>query len=191
MSSEPCSAAQTALSEAFLGRDGARLPDALESHLAACEACAAVRHELASLAADLRPLAASPEPSPALRRRTLRLARLELAANVEAELDAPLSGRVEIAAGTHHPAGLPPGFARECIRLLGGAVAALPVIVGWNWLVIQAGGGLLASLLPEPVIGVLAGAYVASVAGGLAFLYGSIPFVAHRRALRTLAEVRT
>jgi hypothetical protein len=191
MSTERCGAVQAALSEAFLGRDGARIPDDLESHLASCEACAAVRHELASLAADLRPLAASPEPSAALRRRTLRLARLELAANVEAGLDAPLSDRIEVAAGPRHAAGLPPGFARECLRLLGGAVAALPVIVGWNWLVLQAGGGLLASLLPEPVIGVLAGAYLASVAGGLAFLYGSIPFVAHRRALRSLAEVRT
>lgn len=186
MSTERCDAVQTVLSESFLGRDRTPLAAVLEEHLTSCAACAAVRHELASLSEELRPLAASAEPSPALRRRTLRLAKLELAAKVESELEAPLAGGAEIA-----PRSLPPGFARECLRLLGGAVATLPVIVGWNLLVLWAGGGLLVSLLPEPVLGVLAGAYVASVAGGLAFLYGSIPFVAHRRALRNLAEVRT
>jgi hypothetical protein len=84
---------------------------------------------------------------------------------------------------------LPPGFGRELARLLAVALAALPVVVVWNVVVIRFGGRLLEGLLPEPVLGVVAGAYVASVAGWLAFLYGSIPFVAHRRVQRTSSEV--
>jgi len=184
MSTERCDAVQAALTEAFLAHDAAPLPEAQARHLAGCAACTAARHELASLADGLRPLAGARAPSAALRQRTLRLARLELRATAEAsDGESRLVPPEALVSGA-----LPPGFARECLRLLGGAVAALPVIVGWNVLVLWAGGGLLASLLPEPVLGVLAGAYVASVAGGLAFLYGSIPFVAHRRARRALLE---
>ena len=178
MATERCPAARDAIAEAMLSR-GAALPAGVAEHVAQCADCARERDALATLA---RELAALPEPTPpsALVARARRLARLELAASAEGgrEERPPASG-----------AALPPGFGRECLRLLAGALAALPLVLAWNAAVLWVARGLLASLLPEPVLGVLAGAYVASLAGGLAFLYGSIPFVAHRRARRSHAEV--
>jgi hypothetical protein len=181
MATERCAAAQAALAESMLAREATLAPE-VASHVAECGECARIRDELASLSRALDSVPA-PAPPSVLSARARRLARLELAAAVDAASEDAL---VPASAS-----GLPPGFGRECARLLAGSLAALPLVVGWNALVIWVGGGVLASLLPEPVVGVLAGAYVASVAGGLAFLYGSIPFVAHRRARRSLEEVKT
>jgi hypothetical protein len=177
MSTERCDAAQAALTDAFFAHGD---PDAdTVAHVEGCASCTFARREIETLARELDGLPEAVPPS-ALALRTRRFARMELAAARESTRGDELV--------PSNGAALPPGFARECARLLAGALAALPLVVAWNALVLWVGGGVLASLLPEPVLGVVAGAYVASVAGGLAFLYGSIPFVAHRRARRS-AEV--
>jgi hypothetical protein len=175
MTDDRCAATRTALDEAFLERTA---PGAdVRAHVDGCAECRAVEGELRAVADAF---AALPEPTVSDRvvARTLLRGRAEVVAGAIAERSAVVSRRT-----------LPPGFGRELARLLAVALAALPAVLVWNVVVIRFGGRLLEGLLPEPVLGVLAGAYVASVAGWLAFLYGSIPFVAHRRVQRTSSEV--
>ena len=173
--SSGCDATRAALEDAFLERR----PPAAEAraHLDSCVACRAVEAELASLARGLGALPAA-APSEPLVAGTLLRAREELTSGLAGSRRGAVSAQV-----------LPPGFVRELVRLLAIALAALPAVLAWNAVVIRFGGELLARLLPEPLLGVVAGAYLASVAGWLAFLYGSIPFVAHRRVRRTTSEV--
>jgi len=172
---EACRLARVALDEAFLERGA--LGAEIRAHLDSCVACRGVEAELRALGEALRalPVGAVPERVVA---RTLLRGRAELATD-----SLPLMGTRSL---VHR---LPPGFTAELLRLLGVATAALPLVLAWNALVIRLGDRLLDGWLPDPVLGVLAGAYLASVAGWLAFLYGSIPFVAHRRVLRTISEV--
>ncbi|HME73291.1 MAG TPA: hypothetical protein VKM54_26000 [Myxococcota bacterium] len=172
---DACQTARAALEDAFLSR---RTPGAeIRAHLDSCVVCREVEGELRRLGEALSGLPAGAPPERLIARTLLR-------------------GRAELASRSLAPAGagspghaLPRGFAGELLRLLGVATAALPLVLAWNALVIRLGGRLLAGFVPEPVLSVLAGAYLASVAGWLAFVYGSIPFVAHRRVQRTISEV--
>jgi len=175
MTDDRCAATRAALDDAFLERTAPA--NDVRAHLDGCAACRAVEQELRALADGFATLV-EPAASEKLVARTVLRGRAELVAGAIAERSVPASRRT-----------LPPGFGRELARLLAVALAALPVVVVWNVVVIRFGGRLLEGLLPEPVLGVVAGAYVASVAGWLAFLYGSIPFVAHRRVQRTSSEV--
>jgi hypothetical protein len=172
---EACRAARTALEDAFLGR---RTPGPeIRDHLDSCTACREVEAELRALGEAFCSLPAG-EPSERLVARTLLRGRAELA-----------PGSLSLAGLRSLRPSLPQGYSWELLRLLGVATAALPLVFGWNALVIRIGGRLLGGFLPEPLLSVLAGAYLASVAGWLAFVYGSIPFVAHRRVQRTTSEV--
>ena len=172
---DACRTARAALEEACLDR---RAPSSeIRAHLDSCIACREVETELRTLGEALRDLPAGAPPDPLIARTLLR-------------------GRAELASRSPAPTGagplgpqLPRGFAGELLRLLGVATAALPLVLAFNTLVLRLGGRLLAGFVPEPVLSVLAGAYLASVAGWLAFVYGSIPFVAHRRVQRATSEV--
>ncbi len=172
---DACRTARTALEEAFLGRRASG-PE-IRAHLDSCVDCREVERELRKLDAALGGLA-DPAPPERLVARTLLRGRAELASRSLAQPGEGSFGQA-----------LPQGFAGELLRLLGVATAALPLVLAWNALVIHVGGRLLAGFVPEPILSILAGAYLASVAGWLAFVYGSIPFVAHRRVQRTISEV--
>ncbi len=175
-STDSCTHCLDALHESFLRREALREVDA--SHLETCPSCRNARAELTALALELESLACAAAPDDALVARVRREARLELAETLEVEHESERARATDT---------LPRGFGRECARLLAAALAALPVVLLWNGLVLEGARRLLAGVLPEPVLGALGGAYLASVAGWLAFLYGSIPIVAHRRA-RLLEE---
>ncbi|HTF34597.1 MAG TPA: hypothetical protein VK714_12980 [Myxococcota bacterium] len=172
---DACRTARAALEDAFLDR---RTPGAeIRAHLDSCVDCREVEAALRTLGETLGELVAG-APTERLIARTLLRGRAELASRGPALAGAGLLGPR-----------LPRGFTGELLRLLGVATAALPLVLAWNALVIRFGGRLLAGFVPEPVLSVLAGAYLASVAGWLAFVYGSIPFVAHRRVQRSISEV--
>jgi hypothetical protein len=175
MSSQSCDEVERDLVEALLAREAA--PPHAAAHAASCARCGASARELDALRAGLDALP-SPGASGLLVARSRRFARAELASAGGSDDEAERSAAV-----------LPPGFVRECARLVAGGIAALPLVFGWNVLVLRVGGGVLSGVLPEPVLGVMGGAYLAGVAGALAFIYGSIPFVAHRRARRSHPEV--
>lgn len=172
---DACRTARSALEDSFLDR---RTPGAeIRAHLDSCVACREVEAELRALGEALSGLVTGAPPERLIARTLLR-GRAELTSRSPAlAVAGPLGPR------------LPRGFGGELLRLLGVATAALPLVLAWNALVIRLGGRLLAGFVPEPLLSVLAGAYLASVAGWLAFVYGSIPFVAHRRVQRTISEV--
>lgn len=174
--SERCSEVEQRLVEAWLLRTPATTEDV--AHAISCAGCHALRASLGEIGEVLATLDAS-GASDALVRHTQRRVRAELAAAKE---------RIDEEAQANE-AQLPAGFGRECARLLAAALAVLPLVLGWNWLVVSGLRSVLVTVLPEPLLGVVAGAYFASLAGWLAFLYGSIPFVAHRRARRLAEEV--
>jgi hypothetical protein len=164
---EPCAAVEARLVEALLAR---REPDPADlEHARECVACGAARDELRALrlALDAQP---APEPSLALASAAWRSAARELQA-------AP-------AVPEALPRGVPEGFARELVRLLAVALAPLPLVVLWNGALLALGDRLLAGLVPAPLLSALAAAYVLSAAAWLSLLYGSLPFVAQRRAER-------
>jgi hypothetical protein len=172
---DACRLARASLEDAFLAR---RIPGAeIRAHLDSCVACREVEAALRRLGESLDSLAAG-EPPEALILATQLRGRADLVSQNLVRGGARALGQV-----------LPRGFAGELLRLVGFATAALPLVLAWNALVIRLGGRLLAGFVPEPVLSVLAGAYLASVAGWLAFVYGSIPFVAHRRVQRSISEV--
>lgn len=171
-SADDCVRCVEHLHDAFLRRDDVMAWE--HEHVASCSRCASVRDDLAELSTGIAPLALAVSASDSLLTVTRRRARLELAAARELTAEEEEAG----ARGNL----LPQGFGRECLRLLAAALAALPVVLLWNGLVLVGASRLLDGVLPDPVLGALGGAYFASVAGWLAFLYGSIPIVAHRRA---------
>jgi hypothetical protein len=171
MPAEPCAAVEGRLVEALLAR---REPDPADlEHTRECVACAAARDELRALHLALGALPA-PEPSRELASAAWRRAAREL--------------RAVPAAPATLRRGVPEGFARELARLLAVALAPLPLVALWNGALLALGDRLLAGLVPAPLLSALAAAYVLSAAAWLSLLYGSLPFVAQRRAERRREE---
>ena len=112
-------------------------------------------------------------PSTELVDRTLRAARAELAQ--------PVSEPVR--------ATLPAGFGREFARLLGLSAAPGALALAWNALVLVLAPPILAQWVPAPIASAFVGLYVFAALGWFALVYGSLPFVAHRRALKRHREV--
>jgi hypothetical protein len=129
-----------------------------------------IERELARLAPSLDSLE-EPQPSEKLVRGTLQLASAELRAGAHS---AP--------AKRPHPA-LPTGFTRELGRLLGASALSLPLFLLWNLAILWLGRELLVAWLPASLTWGLAGAYVFGAIGWLALVLGTLPVLAHRRAL--------
>jgi len=165
-----CREVEIHLTEAFLARREAG--DAEAAHIARCRRCDATRRELSRLAARLEAPVA--ELSPARAAAALADARQALA-------DAP------DADPARSPRPLPPGFARELARLLGFAVLPLPLLAVVYAGLVHVGGGLLGDLLPAYLASALDLALAVAAASWLGLVYGALPFVAHRRALRSAA----
>jgi len=83
---------------------------------------------------------------------------------------------------------IPEGFERELARLLLAALPALALAIGWNAYVLARGPELLAAWLPLQLAWALPIAYAGGAAGWLALVLGSLPLLAHRRALMRLRE---
>jgi hypothetical protein len=159
-----CNEVEAHLVEALLARAEAEPAD-LE-HAETCPACGPSLHELASLRAGLEAWsadAASPELAASTRRAVAERRPSTLAAPVPE---------------------LPAGFGRELARLLGAALAPLPLVLLWNVSLVLLGGRVLGAVLPEALISVLGVGYVVAAAGWLALVYGSLPILAHQRAQR-------
>lgn len=173
MRTEPiCREVQTRLTDAFLAHRG---PDAGDlAHTRACPACAAHRAELRALA-DALDRAPAPELRPELAAALRRRADEELA------VASPIAGPAEAA--------LPAGYHRELARLLLWAALPLPALVLWYAALFRLGGSLLANLLPHFLVVAIGLAFAAGATSWLALIYGSIPFVAHRRAVSHQREV--
>jgi hypothetical protein len=173
----PCEEVEARLVEALLARTQPTAQDC--AHAAACPSCGPALDELRTLRRALD-AAAEPEPRPALLAAAWRgaVAELERARAAPAPAKAPIQG-------------VPLGFHRELGRLLGGALAPLPLVLLWNVALLALGQRLLAGWVPAPVLSMLAVGYVLAAAGWIALLYGSIPLVAHRRVQRRLPEVST
>jgi hypothetical protein len=109
----------------------------------------------------------------ALVERTLQAARQELRRSPAAR-----SAPVPVAAG----------FAGELARLLGAALPALLLAAAWNLAVLVLGARLLQAWLPPALAEALLTAYGVGAAGWLALALGSVPLLAHRRALGRMGE---
>jgi hypothetical protein len=116
-----------------------------------------------------------PPPPPALVDRALLAARAELARPPMAPV---------------RP-GLAPGFGRELARLLALTAAPLALLVLVNAAIVWNAPGWLADWLPAPLLALGAAAWAFGALGWLALVWGSLPFVAHRRALTRLRETAT
>ena len=137
-----------------------------------------IDEELARLAPSLDSLEA-PEPPERLVGRTLQLASAELRAGTQAALQ------------ERGHAVVPAGFNRELARLLGASALSLPLFVLWNLAVLWLGREILASWLPASFTWSLAAAYLFGAIGWLALVLGSLPVLAHRRALLRDSEAVT
>lgn len=127
-----------------------------------------IDRELERLAPSLDSLQVPP-PSEGLVGRTLQLASAELRAERQSEL----KGHAVV----------PAGFRRELARLLGASALSLPLFVLWNLAVLWLGREILAAWLPASFTWGLAGAYAFGAIGWLALVLGTLPVLAHRRAL--------
>jgi hypothetical protein len=78
---------------------------------------------------------------------------------------------------------VPVGFKRELARLLGASALSLPLFLLWNLAVISLGREILATWLPASLTWGMAGAYAFGAIGWLALVLGTLPVLAHRRAL--------
>ena len=134
-----------------------------------------IDEELARLAPSLDSLEA-PEPPERLVSRTLEMASVELRAGTLAAL--PERGHSVV----------PAGFHRELARLLGASALSLPLFVLWNLAVLWLGREILAAWLPASFAWSLAAAYLFGAIGWLALVLGSLPVLAHRRALLRHSE---
>jgi hypothetical protein len=175
MASEHCADVEARLAEALLERREPSDPD--RAHARDCGACAALLGELDELRLALGALPA-PEPPRELVSRAWRRAAAELRGS---PLARSTPGELR--------RGVPEGFRRELLRLLGVALAPLPLVALWNAALLALGDRLLAGLVPAPLLSTLAAAYVLSAAAWLSLLYGSLPFVAQRRVERRDGEV--
>jgi hypothetical protein len=165
---DPCAGVQERMTDALLEQRDPAAPDLL--HAEGCAACAACRDELLALRAAL-------DAGPAPELPAARLAEVRRLAAAELARDAAPAR-----------AGLPAGYGRELGRVLGGALAALPIVLAWNAAVLLLGGELLAGLVPRGVATGLGVAYGLAASGWLAFLFGALPLVADSQARRRLQE---
>ena len=129
-----------------------------------------IDRELARLAPCLDSLQA-PQPAEDLVSRTLQLASSELRAGTQAALQQ--QGHTFV----------PTGFKRELARLLGASALSLPLFLLWNLAILSLGREILATWLPPSFTWSLAGAYVLGAIGWLALVVGTLPVLAHKRAL--------
>ena len=129
-----------------------------------------IDRELARLAPSLDSLEVQ-DPSEGLASHTLALASAELRAGTQSALQQRSHALV------------PTGFKRELARLLGASALSLPLFLLWNLAVLSLGREILATWLPAPFTWGLAGAYVFGAIGWLALVLGTLPILAHRRAL--------
>jgi len=129
-----------------------------------------IDRELAQLAPSLDSLEV-PQPPEGLVRHTLQLASVELRAGTQSALQQPGHSFV------------PAGFKRELARLLGASALSLPLFLLWNLAVISLGREILATWLPASFTWGLAGVYAFGAIGWLALVLGTLPVLAHRRAL--------
>ena len=127
-----------------------------------------IDRELARLAPSLDSLQVMP-PSEGLVDRTLQLASAELRAGRQTDLQ----GHTVV----------PAGFRRELARLLGASALSLPLFALWNLAVLWVGHQILAVWLPASFTWGLAGAYLFGAIGWLGLVLGTLPVLAHRRAL--------
>jgi hypothetical protein len=134
-----------------------------------------IDEELARLAPSLDSLEA-PEPPEQLVAHTLQLASAELGAGTRSALEQRAHAVV------------PAGFNRELARLLGASALSLPLFVLWNLAVLWLGREILAAWLPASFTWSLAAAYLFGAIGWLALVLGSLPVLAHRRALLRHSE---
>jgi hypothetical protein len=175
MSSEPSAQVAERLAEALLDRREPSGPD--RAHARDCTSCAAALAELDELRRELAALPAR-EPSRELVSRAWRRAAAELRGSALVRSEPRELRR-----------GVPEGFRRELVRLLAVALAPLPLVALWNAALLALGDRLLAGFVPAPLLSTLAAVYVLSAAAWLSLLYGSLPFVAQRRAERRDQEV--
>ncbi len=129
-----------------------------------------IDRELARLAPCLDSLQA-PQPAEDLVSRTLQLASSELRAGAQSALQQ--QGHTFV----------PTGFKRELARLLGASALSLPLFLLWNLAILSLGREILATWLPPSFTWSLAGAYVLGAIGWLALVVGTLPVLAHKRAL--------
>lgn len=162
-----CDAVESALEETFLARGS--VSDEVLAHAEACPRCGRVRSELEALA---RAFAAVPTPD---------LDR-ERAARALAVASAELAQPAELTA--LRTSGLPVGYRRELARLVALAALPMPLALAWYALLFRVGGSLLGEILPAAVVAALGAALTAGAASWFLAIYGSLPFVAQRRALR-------
>lgn len=171
-----CAEVEARLVECLLARRAFSEVD--HAHAAGCPACGTILQELRELAEALDGWSGR-EPPPELLATTWHQVSARLA-------EAPSAGFRSIQGEL---ASLPVGFARECLRLLGGALLPLPFVVAWNLVVLALGQQLLGGLLPSSLLAALALGYGLAAAGWIALIYATIPFAAHWRALRRVREV--
>ncbi len=163
MSNDPrCDAVRAQLEEAFWSRLPLAAGDT--NHFETCAACRTYGEELGGLGAQL----ASPEfaVSESVSARALGRARAALAVDGQAPP-------------------LPIGYGREFARLLIAALLPLPIVLAWNAALFNVVGDVLAGFVPELLLRIAAGGYVITAVGWAALLFGSIPFLAHRRATQS------
>ncbi|MDH3212147.1 MAG: hypothetical protein OEM05_06655 [Myxococcales bacterium] len=166
----PCHGVQERLTDAFLAREAPGAED--RAHAEACSACGALRADLRVLAdvLDARPLPElGAERAAALRRRAT----------------AELSAAAAIRPAT---AGLPPGYRRELVRLLAWAALPLPAVLLVYAALFRFGAAFLADWLPAALVTAIGAAFALGTASWMALIYGSIPFVAQRAAVRRTAQ---
>jgi hypothetical protein len=112
-----------------------------------------------------------PAPSEGLVSHTLQLASVELRLGTQTALQ------------ERGHAVVPAGFKRELARLLGASALSLPLFLLWNLVILSLGREILLTWLPVYFTWGLAGAYVFGAIGWLALVLGTLPVLAHRRAL--------
>ncbi len=129
-----------------------------------------IDRELERLAPALDSLEVS-EPSERLVRHTLELATVEL------------RRETQTAVQERGHAVIPAGFPRELARLLGASALSIPLYLLWNLGILALGREILIIWLPASFTWGLAGAYLFGAIGWLAVVLGTLPVLAHRRAL--------
>jgi hypothetical protein len=134
--------------------------------------------ELARLARSLDVLEV-PEPPEELVSRTLQRASEELRARTQSALPQRDHDLV------------PTGFKRELARLLGASALSLPLFLLWNLAFLSLAREILTAWLPASFAWGLVGAYAFGAIGWLALVFGTLPILAHRRALRRHHEAVT